>query len=50
MADAITRGAALGEIRVIAERGGMTSLRQRALTICAEGRTTVDEVVRVTAE
>jgi type IV pilus assembly protein PilB len=50
MADAITRRAALGAIRSIAESGGMTSLRQRALTLCAEGRTTVDEVVRVTAE
>lgn len=50
MADAISRRAALGEIRAIAERHGMTSLRHRALSMCAEGRTTVDEVVRVTAE
>jgi type IV pilus assembly protein PilB len=50
MADAISRRAALAEIRAIAERAGMTSLRHRALSLCAEGRTTVDEVVRVTAE
>jgi len=50
MADAIGRRAPLGEIRAIAERSGMQSLRHRALQISAEGRTTIDEVVRVTAE
>jgi type IV pilus assembly protein PilB len=50
MADAISRGAPLIEIRGIAEKTGMTSLRNRALAMCAQGLTTVDEVVRVTAE
>lgn len=50
MADAINRRAPLGEIRDIAQRTGMRSLRERALSLCTQGRTTVDEVVRVTAE
>jgi type IV pilus assembly protein PilB len=50
MTDAINRRAALGEIREIAERAGMKNLRQRALEACARGVTTVEEVVRVTAE
>jgi type IV pilus assembly protein PilB len=50
LADAVSRRAPLAEIRALGERGGMRSLRQRALSLCAEGRTTVDEVVRVTAE
>jgi len=50
MADAINRRATLGEIREIAARGGMNTLRDRALAVCGEGRTTVEEVIRVTAE
>jgi len=50
MTDAINRRAPLGEIRSIAERGGMSSLRARALDLCASGVTTVEEVIRVTAE
>ncbi len=50
MADAINRRAPLGEIRTIAVRHGMQSLRERALAVCAAGRSTVDEVIRVTAE
>jgi type IV pilus assembly protein PilB len=50
MTDAINRRAPLGEIREIAERGGMKNLRQRALELCGRGMTTVEEVVRVTAE
>lgn len=50
MTDAINRRAPLGEIRVIAERNGMHSLRERALMVCASGETSVEEVVRVTAE
>ena len=47
MTDSINRRAPLGEIREIAEKGGMRSLRQRALELCAAGQTTVEEVVRV---
>jgi type IV pilus assembly protein PilB len=50
MTDAINRRASLGEIREIAEKAGMKNLRQRALETCARGMTTVEEVVRVTAE
>ena len=50
MTEAINRRAPLGEIRAIAERGGMSSLRARALDLCASGVTTVEEVIRVTAE
>jgi type II secretory ATPase GspE/PulE/Tfp pilus assembly ATPase PilB-like protein len=50
MTDAINRRAPLGEIRDIAERHGMRSLRQRALELCGRGMTTVEEVIRVTAE
>ena len=50
MTDAINRRAPLGEIREIAEKNGMRSLRARALDLCAGGTTTVEEVVRVTAE
>jgi type IV pilus assembly protein PilB len=50
MTDAINRRATLGEIREIAEKAGMKNLRQRALEACARGITTVEEVVRVTAE
>jgi type IV pilus assembly protein PilB len=50
MTDAINRRAPLGEIRTIAETGGMKSLRERALQACARGVTTVEEVIRVTAE
>jgi type IV pilus assembly protein PilB len=50
MTDAINRRAPLGEIRTIAEAGGMKSLRERALQACARGVTTVEEVIRVTAE
>ena len=50
MTDAINRCAPLGEIRAIAEHTGMSSLRGRALGLCARGVTTVDEVIRVTAE
>jgi len=50
MTDAINRRAPLGEIRELAERNGMRSLRTRALELCGGGTTTVEEVVRVTAE
>jgi type IV pilus assembly protein PilB len=50
MTDAINRRAPLGEIRELAEKNGMRSLRQRALELCGGGTTTVEEVVRVTAE
>ena len=50
MADAIARRASLGEIRDIAERGGTRSLREHALMLAARGRTSVEEVVRVSAE
>ncbi len=50
MTDAINRRAPLGEIRTIAEKHGMRTLRKRALELCAEGVTTVEEVMRVTAE
>ncbi|HUO84924.1 MAG TPA: GspE/PulE family protein [Thermoanaerobaculia bacterium] len=50
MADAINRRAPLGEIRAIARDNGMLSLRERALAVFMEGRSTFDEVLRVTAE
>ncbi|HVT45103.1 MAG TPA: GspE/PulE family protein [Thermoanaerobaculia bacterium] len=50
MTDAINRRASLGEIREIAEKNGMLSLRAGALRLCASGVTSVEEVVRVTAE
>jgi len=50
MADAINARAPLGEIRRIAREGGMTTLRERALAVCGEGRSSVEEVIRVTAE
>jgi type IV pilus assembly protein PilB len=50
MTDAINRRAPLGEIRELAEKNGMRSLRTRALQLCAAGTTSVEEVVRVTAE
>ena len=50
MTDAINRRAPLGEIREIAEKNGMSTLRQRAIDLCSRGMTTVEEVVRVTAE
>ncbi len=50
MADAINRRANLGEIRAIAERHGMMSLRERAMDLYRQGRTSLDEVIRVTAE
>jgi type IV pilus assembly protein PilB len=50
MTDAINRRAPLGEIREIAEKSGMKSLRTRALDLCGRGITTVEEVIRVTAE
>jgi type IV pilus assembly protein PilB len=50
MTDAINRRATLGEIREIAQKNGMRTLRERALELCGSGITTVEEVVRVTAE
>ena len=50
MTDAINRRAPLGEIRDIARDRGMHSLRERALELCSRGMTTVEEVIRVTAE
>lgn len=50
MADAIARRASLSEIRSIAERGGTRSLREHALMLVASGRTSVEEMIRVTAE
>ncbi|MEO8217339.1 MAG: GspE/PulE family protein [Acidobacteriota bacterium] len=50
MTDVINRRAPLGEIRELAEKNGMRSLRTRALELCGRGATTVEEVVRVTAE
>jgi type II secretory ATPase GspE/PulE/Tfp pilus assembly ATPase PilB-like protein len=50
MTDAINRRAPLGEIRDIATRHGMRSLRERAIELCARGVTTAEEVIRVTAE
>jgi len=50
MTEAINRRSPLGEIRSIAEKNGMRSLRERALSLCGTGVTTVEEVVRVTAE
>jgi len=50
MTDAINRRAPLGEIRTIAEKNGMHSLRERALDLCGRGLSSVEEVIRVTAE
>jgi type IV pilus assembly protein PilB len=50
MTEAINRRGTLGELRDIATRHGMKTLRERALLLCGRGVTTVDEVVRVTAE
>lgn len=50
MTDAINRRAPLGEIREIAQRAGMRTLRERAVELCAAGKTSAAEVIRVTAE
>jgi type IV pilus assembly protein PilB len=46
--DAILKNAPTAEIRSMAERAGMKSLRQAGLMKVIEGTTTVEEVLRVT--
>ena len=50
LAEAVNRRAPLSAIREIAAKSGMRTLRENALDLCSRGLTTVDEVVRVTAE
>jgi type II secretory ATPase GspE/PulE/Tfp pilus assembly ATPase PilB-like protein len=50
LTEAVNRKAELTTIREIAARRGMRTLRESALDLCARGRTTVEEVIRVTAE
>jgi type IV pilus assembly protein PilB len=50
LTDAVNRRATLVDIRTIAAKGGMHTLRQRAMDLCGRGITTVEEVIRVTAE
>lgn len=50
LTDAVNRRATLVDIRAIAAKGGMHTLRQRAMELCGRGITTVEEVIRVTAE
>jgi type IV pilus assembly protein PilB len=45
---AIQAGESIGELREKAVAGGMTTLRQSGLRAAAEGRTTIDEVLRET--
>jgi len=48
--DLILRNAPTGEIRELARQQGMQTLRETGLMTVIEGVTTVEEVVRVTAE
>jgi len=50
MRDMIVRKASAAEIREHAAKNGMTSLRDDALRKCAQGLTTLDEVLRITSE
>ena len=45
---AIQAGESIGELREKAVAAGMTTLRQSGLRAAAEGRTTIDEVLRET--
>ena len=46
----ILERASAGKVRAAATRQGMTSLRQDGLRLVREGRTTVEEVLRVTKD
>jgi type II secretory ATPase GspE/PulE/Tfp pilus assembly ATPase PilB-like protein len=46
----ILERAASGEVRVVAQRGGMKSLREDGWRLVIEGRTTLEEVLRVTKD
>lgn len=50
MEQRILEGAFAADIRVQAEREGVKSLRQSGIDMIIEGRTTLEEVLRVTAE
>lgn len=50
LTEAVNSRATLTKIRDIAARSGMRTLRESALELCARGRTTVEEVIRVTSE
>jgi type IV pilus assembly protein PilB len=49
MRDLITRGPTLGEVRKAAKATGMRTLREDGLAKVAQGQTTVEEIMRVTA-
>jgi type IV pilus assembly protein PilB len=50
LTEAVNNRSTLTTIRDIAARTGMRTLRESALELCASGRTTVEEVIRVTSE
>jgi type II secretory ATPase GspE/PulE/Tfp pilus assembly ATPase PilB-like protein len=46
--DLILRSAATAELRAMAQRQGLKTLRQAGLAKALDGTTTIDEVVRIT--